>query len=236
MKVISMLPSFSRAALGLAFAATLGLAGCQTVPDDIKHTNLTRTVLDAHPITVTEARADLAVAAPVHAAGITPADAARIAEFAGSFSRIGHGPIILSVPAGGQNAAAASVIAGQVRTILYNNGVNWDRIAGGAYDGSAQAEAPVTLAFVKYDAKAPECAPLSSVDLRRTNDNMPSAVFGCWSSNNLAVQIADPADLRGERPLDPVDAATRARVTKAYRNGEIKAPPSASASSKGGGR
>jgi len=228
-----MFKPISKPLLTIALLSGMLLSGCQTVSDEVERVNMTTTPLDAHPIVVTESRAELVVAAPAGAAGLSPADQGRIAEFAASYGRIGHGPVVMSVPTGGANSAAASMIASQVRTILYAGGVNWDAIVGGAYDGTGASDAPVTLSFVKFDAKGPDCPSLSSIDMRRSNDNLPTPAFGCSAYNNLAAQIADPADLLGEGTLDPVDAATRARVTKAYRDGTIKAPPSASASASG---
>ena len=41
--------------------------------------------------------------------------------------------------------------------------------------------------------------------------------FGCAYQNNIAAQIADPADLIGPRAQTPVDAEQRGQVMKRYR-------------------
>ena len=223
----------NRNALLSVLAGTLLLVGCQSVPDDIENINLTRTVLDANPIAVTEARAELAIAAPAGASGLSDADARRLAEFASVYGERGHGPVVMSIPAGGANAATAQALAGQVRSILYAGGVNWDQIAGGQYDGAGQADAPITLSFVRYEAKAPDCLPLSAIDLRKTQDNLPYQTFGCSAAQNLAVMVADPADLLGERPASAREAAPAVRVMNDYKAGKIEPPPAAGAASGG---
>ena len=63
-------------------------------------------------------------------------------------------------------------------------------------------------------------APLWSQDLAHSPDNQPWASFGCAQQANLAAMVSDPADLLGPRAEDPRDAARRARVLEAYRQGQ----------------
>ncbi len=46
-------------------------------------------------------------------------------------------------------------------------------------------------------------------DILETSENKHYANFGCSYQNNLAAQIANPADLLGPRKQTPIDAANR---------------------------
>jgi pilus assembly protein CpaD len=45
--------------------------------------------------------------------------------------------------------------------------------------------------------------------------------FGCATTNNLGVMVANPADLERGRPLDPADAEAASLSIQRYRVGEI---------------
>ena len=79
---------------------------------------------------------------------------------------------------------------------------------------------PDTAPAARFEAQAPECAPLWEQDLAHQSNNQPWASFGCATQANLAAMISDPADLLGPRQEDPRDAARRARVLEAYRQGQ----------------
>ena len=51
------------------------------------------------------------------------------------------------------------------------------------------------------------------------------AGYGCATQNNLAVMLADPADLKQPRKMDPADAARRDTVLEKYREGEASSTP-----------
>jgi pilus assembly protein CpaD len=52
-------------------------------------------------------------------------------------------------------------------------------------------------------------------------DNKHYADFGCSYQNNLAAQVANPADLLGPRKQTPVDAEERSNVIDKYQNRAI---------------
>jgi pilus assembly protein CpaD len=142
-----------------------------------------------------------------------------ITNFARGYVRSGHGSLVLSAPSGGANADAASRISHAVRIHLANAGVPFAAIAGSTYDAGEAADAPILLSFTRFDAQAPDCAPLWRQDLSDVSENKPWASYGCALQANLAAMIADPADLLGPREEDPRDAARRANTLEAYRKG-----------------
>jgi pilus assembly protein CpaD len=75
------------------------------------------------------------------------------------------------------------------------------------------------LSFARFEAEAPECAPLWEQDLAHQSNNQPWASFGCATNANLAAMIEDPADLLRPRDMDPRDSNRRSTVMEAYREG-----------------
>ena len=59
---------------------------------------------------------------------------------------------------------------------------------------------------------------LAGRHLATTSENKHYADFGCSYQNNLAAQIANPADLLGPRKLSEVDAENRSAVIDTYRS------------------
>ena len=55
------------------------------------------------------------------------------------------------------------------------------------------------------------------------SENKHYANFGCSYQNNLAAQIANPADLIGPRKLSEVDAEKRGVVIDEYRKAPVPA-------------
>ena len=57
-----------------------------------------------------------------------------------------------------------------------------------------------------------------------TSENKHYANFGCSYQNNVAAQIANPADLLGPRKQTPIDAANRSAVIDDYQGIKQKPP------------
>jgi len=55
-------------------------------------------------------------------------------------------------------------------------------------------------------------------DLVETSENKHYADFGCSYQNNLAAQMANPADLLGPRKQTTIDAENRGAVIDVYRS------------------
>jgi pilus assembly protein CpaD len=178
------------------------------------------TVADAHKIEVTRADENLEVPVNEGDMALSVDAQMKIDTFARLYVRQGHGALVLSAPTGGGNANAASLIGPTVRTRLAGAGVPFSAIASATYDGSGKAAAPIVLSFTRYNAEGPTCQPLWSQDLAHASDNQPWESFGCAQQANLAAMISDPADLLGPRAEEPRDAARRARVLEAYRQGQ----------------
>lgn len=197
-------------ALRLALAATAValLAGCAnrdsvtvgSIPDDYR----TR-----HPIVVSEKEqsVDVPVAATDRGVTITQRDA--VEGFIANYDRSAAPPVTILTPYGSQNEIAANNVAQGLVHLLKKNGVPASRIAIAAYQAdAAETAAPIRVSYVAMMAHTSKCGRWPD-DLTKTSENKNYANFGCSYQNNLAAQIANPADLLGPRKPTSIDAGKR---------------------------
>ena len=104
---------------------------------------------------------------------------------------------MIQAPGGGDNEIAAMNAVGEIRQILSDNGFPAASIAVEAYHGGRMS-APVRVSYLTHVAEAPSCGywPTNLADQR---DNANYHNFGCANQRNLAVMVANPADLIGPR-------------------------------------
>jgi pilus assembly protein CpaD len=207
----------ARLPLILAGVSSLALGACSTVEPRL--TEPVASAADLHHIDVSLSGSHMDLPVP---AGMTQLDDKShdtIAAFAAEYLRVGHGALIMSTPSGGANANAAGLMAQQTRLALVDAGVPYSAIAGGTYDASGRADAPITLSFARFEAQAPQCQPLWEQDLAHQSDNRPWPSFGCATQANLAAMIEDPHDLVDPRAETPRDGGRRAVVMDNYRAG-----------------
>ncbi len=195
------------------------LGACAGVPPPPEGVHPTPTAADLHRIHVTQSAERLEVPVRPGDETLSHADRAQLQRFAGGYLRYGHGALVLSTPSGGANSDTASVLANETRRALVDAGVSYAAVAGSSYDASGRADAPIIVSFARYEAHAPECAPLWEQDLAHQSNNQPWESFGCATQANLAALVEDPADLLRPRAEDPRDAGRRDTVMDAYREG-----------------
>jgi pilus assembly protein CpaD len=200
----------------LAVAAAALLSGCAnrdsitvgSIPDDYR-TN--------HPIVISEKdeKIDLPVGASDH--GATRAQRQTLLGFLDGYDRSAAPVLTIAVPSGSANEIAAGAAARDFRRIAVADGVRSNRIALVAYQAtSADVSAPVRIAYSSMRAHTDKCGRWPD-DVLETSENKHYANFGCSYQNNLAAQIANPADLLGPRRQTEIDAENRDRVINVYR-------------------
>lgn len=179
----------------------------------------TPTSADSHHISVsqTSARLELPVADGDNA--LSNDARAQLENFASGYLRYGHGALVLSTPSGAKNSGSASSVAGDARRALVDAGVSYAAVAGSTYDASGSDNAPIIVSFARFEAEAPQCAPLWEQDLGHQSNNQPWESFGCATQANLAAMVEDPADLLNPRAEDPRDSGRRDTVMDHYRAG-----------------
>lgn len=196
------------------------LGACASVPPPPEGIAPTPTTADHHRIEVTQGAERLELPVAAGDVALSPAARAQLNAFAGGYLRYGHGALVMSTPSGSSNSNAASVVAGDARRALVDSGVSYAAVAGSTYDASGSGDAPIIVSFARYEAHAPECAPLWEQDLAHQQNNQAWESFGCATQANLAAMVEDPADLIRPRGEDPRDSARRDTVMDAYRAGE----------------
>ena len=209
-------------------AGLSALGACASVPPPPEGIRATASAADLHRIEVTQSSERMEVPVASGDTALSPASRAHLHAFAGGYLRYGHGALVLSTPSGGANAEAASVMANETRRALVDAGVSYAAVAGSTYDASGRADAPVIVSFSRYEAHAPDCAPLWEQDLAHQSNNQPWASFGCATQANLAALVEDPADLLRPRAEDARDSGRRDTVMDAYRAGEQTHAPRSS--------
>jgi len=160
----------------------------------------------------------VAMPAPPGNNGLTWGQQGLVDSVAAEYKRAGRGPLVISYPANSGNADAAIGAIAEARTRLYEAGIDWRRISGGAYQAAGRDEAPILFSFTRFEAVAEPC-PEGWADVRPgpAGTHMPG--FGCATANNIAAMVADPADLLGPRAIDPADTGRRQTVLDAFREG-----------------
>lgn len=201
----------------LALTALALLAGCAmkdrdsitvgAVPDDYR-TN--------HPIVISEKEEVLDLPVGASDRGATKEQKAAVLGFLGGYDGSASPVLNIVAPSGAANDVAAAAAAKDFAALARKNGVPGHRIMLSTYQAaSADASAPVRLSFVAMRAQTDKCGRWPD-DLLQTHDNKHYANFGCSYQNNLAAQIANPADLLGPRKQTEIDAANRGAVIGDY--------------------
>lgn len=199
----------------IASVSLLSLAACSQTEEQIGWSSRLHTQIVAQ-----ETTAELKLTGIVADQKLTPSEREAVRYFALSYLEEGHGAVIISRPSNGPNDGSAMRASADARAILLAEGVDTGAIAEGAYDGTGARTAPLILSYRTYEAVAPNCPDISSIDFTDTSSNAALPSHGCAVAVNLAAMIANPSDLVGVQPLDPADLGRRQIVMTKYRNGE----------------
>lgn len=202
---------------GAALLAASLLAGCAnthsitvgSVPDDYR-TN--------HPIIINEGEqiADIPFGHADQRLSVTQRS---IVENAMTTYRAnGSGVVRIMVPSGTSNEVAGKRLARDISNVLRKQGVSKQNISIESYPVAPSTySSPIRLSFFAIKASTAPCGRWPD-DLTNTAENKHYANFGCANQNNLAAQIANPADLLGPRAQTPIDAERSGKVIDGYRN------------------
>jgi pilus assembly protein CpaD len=201
----------------LAALSVALLAGCAkrdsitvgAVPDDYR-TN--------HPIVIAEKDEVLDLAVGASDRGMTKMQRVALDGFFSRYDRSAAPPVTILTPAGAMNDVAAQAAAYDFAAVARANGVPEGRIIVTSYTAAApDASAPVRVMYTAMRAQTNQCGRWPE-DILNTHDNKHYANFGCAYQNNLAAQIANPADLLGPRKPSEIDAAKRGVAIDTYQN------------------
>lgn len=199
----------------LAVVATL-VAGCAnrdsikvgSVPDDYR-TN--------HPIVVAERDKTVDIPVGVGDSGLSRVQRVAVEGFIAGYDRSAAPMVTVMAPYGSGNQAAAGIVASELVVYLRKAGVPESRISHQSYEASQYgAGAPIRLIYSEMVAQTGQCGRWPD-DMLANSENKHWANFGCAYQNNLAAQIANPADLLGPRKPAEVDTERRTIIIDDYR-------------------
>ena len=208
----------------LAAACATLLAGCSlrsgeeiitaTAPADYRQ---------RHPIVIEENDHTVQLFIGNSRGSLTPDQRADVLAFAQTWKRNATGGIVIEVPTGTQNAAAARQAAREAQSMLAATGIPRNGIVIRNYRVTKPSRlATVRLNYPRMAAQAGPCG-LWPADLGPTAsaylENNTYWNLGCASQRNLAAMVADPADLVQPRGEEAAYAMRRTYVLEQYRRG-----------------
>jgi pilus assembly protein CpaD len=210
--------SINRLALPVALAAFALIAACASKPP-VKGARLDGpTPLDQYQLKTHDAPDQVGLT--IHSEGLSPAQREALAAFAVRWRTAGEGAITLQTPSDAPDPEAARIFTLAAETTLASLGVPYDHVRAVTYAQGGAPKALVQVSFEAVVADAPDCKTVKWESLSSTKDNKPYKKFGCTFAANLAAQIADPRDLRGDTPLSPADNMRRMHILSNYRTGK----------------
>ena len=215
-----------RMASASALLAVALLSGCATsgrdsvvvgaIPDDYR-TN--------HPIIVGEKERKIDLPVGMADRRMTPMQRAALEGFLSRYDTDAQPTVMIVVPNGSANEIAASNVAHDMITVLRRNGVPAHRIATAAYRAqNGEINAPIRVSYNAMQAYTQPCGRWPK-DIGDTTENKHYANFGCSYQNNLAAQIANPADLLGPRRSSEIDAENRGVAIGNYKGKQTTFTP-----------
>jgi pilus assembly protein CpaD len=208
--------------LAAVAAALLALGGCKTTDDPTRVAGWT--LVDAsqrHPILVTQEPATEVVRVPRGSSGLTPAQRARLLDFADHFrmTDAGNSKLVIEVPSGGANEVSTMSAVNEIRMLLTNQGFGESSIAIEAYNAAGAKDPPIRVSYFRYVAQPPNCGDWST-NLASDPMNLPYPNLGCANQRNLAAMVANPADLLGPRSETARPSERRDQVWSKYVQGQ----------------
>lgn len=201
----------------LAVAAVGLLSGCAnrdsvtvgSIPDDYR-TN--------HPIMISERTETIDLPVGADSRRMTQSQRETLLGFLDGYDRSAAPSLTILAPAGSANEIAAASTAREFAKLATKNGVHSSRIVMASYQAEpSETSAPIRVSYAKLKAHTDKCGRWPE-DLLETSENKHYANFGCSYQNNLAAQMANPADLLGPRKPTTIDAANRDVVIDIYRS------------------
>jgi pilus assembly protein CpaD len=194
-------------------AIALILSGCAgepirtgSIPDDYR-TN--------HPITIAEREQVVDIPVSHGDTRLTASQYSIVRNALMNYRAKGSGMVYIMLPVGAPNEAAAYRISTDIAEVLRKGGVKANNIATEQYRVASPDAAPIRISYYAMTAATHPCGRWPD-NILETTENKHYSNFGCASQNNLAAQVANPADLLGPRASGEIDAERRGKVVGDY--------------------
>jgi len=208
----------------LITSCALALAGCYTTPEEITGT-VASDPRQRHPLVIKEGPRTVDIFVGEKRGTLNGSQRAEVLSFAAEWRREATGGILIDVPAGTSNAAAAAGAAREARAILLAAGVPSDAVQlRESRPQSAAKLVTVRLHYPRVMADAGPCGlwphDLGPTYEREHFENRQYWNFGCAQQRNLAAMVENPADLVQPRSEVPPYNGRRTTVLEKYHRGE----------------
>jgi pilus assembly protein CpaD len=201
----------------------LPLAGCRHIDEDGPRVAgwARLDASDRHPILVSQEPATLLVRVSRDADGLTHHQRGEVLGFTERYraADAGNSRLVISAPGGSSNEVASMYAVREIREMLIDNGFPETAVSVEAYDAEGQRHPPIRVSYLAYVANPPPCGNWPT-NLGREPDNLPYENFGCATQRNLAVMVANPADLLGPRSETPRSSERRSYTWDRYIQGQ----------------
>jgi pilus assembly protein CpaD len=180
-----------------------------SIPDDYR-TN--------HPIIIGEKEKTLDLPVGASASRMTELHRVALKGFLTDYDHAAAPYVAVLVPVGSANEAAAYRASGDIVAFMRREGIPRERIVVQSYFApSPESPAPIRVSYAVLKASAGPCGRWPE-DIADTTENRHYANFGCSYQNNLAAQIANPADLLGPRKMTTIDSENRDNAIGEYKS------------------
>ena len=213
--------------LALIATSALTLGGCYTASQEIT-SGVASDVRQRHPIVIKEGPQTVDLFIGDKRGTLTGSQRAEVLSFASEWRREATGGIMIDVPAGTGNAAAAANAAREARAILTAAGVP----ANAVHQRVTRPQDPAKLMTLRlhYPRMMAEAGPcgmwpddLGPTYEREHWENRQYWNFGCAQQRNLAAMVDNPADLVQPRSEVPPYNGRRTIALEKYHRGESPA-------------
>ncbi len=179
-----------------------------SVPDDYR-TN--------HPIVISEKEQVIDIPVGMSTRNMTEQQRTALEGFLEGYDHHAAPPVLVLVPSGSANAAAAYDVSGDFIEVMKRLGIPKSRVYVQPYQvDQPEASAPIRVSYAAMRANVGPCGRWPD-DILNDAENKHYADFGCSYQNNLAAQIANPSDLLGPRRPTSIDPENRANALTQYK-------------------
>lgn len=207
------------------------LGACQHTEPDFATGSVTADYRDRHPIRLVDGHRTIQVLVGSGRAGLTATQRAEVASLGSDWRHEGTGYVVVEIPAGAVNSAAAKATVREIKSLLHFAGVPPQAtLLRNSQQPYREDLGAIRVTYTKIQAVAGPCGQWPDnmgpglVGQERypllESENVPYWNFGCATQHNLATAVANPEDLVQPRPETPAYAARRQTVVDKYRQGQ----------------
>jgi pilus assembly protein CpaD len=224
MTISSPRTSRSLIAASLVSVLAVGLTACESFDKGQEH-SAGWSLLEPsqrHPILVSQSPKNMKLRVARGQHGLSSSQRADLYAFLTKYRAQdgANSKIVVSVPAGSANEVSAMHAVADMRPMMAELGFNEASVSIEPYHADGDPQPPIRVSYLRYQAEAPECGRWPD-NLAQSSRNLNYHNFGCSQQRNLAVMVANPADLLGPRSMTAANGDRRDVVYEKYIKGEV---------------